>query len=514
MRILYIIIYCLTVLFSSGCIRAPEITGKLTVCAPHVLKNSLEDITVEFMKKYPRCNVKLKFDMVHQQVRSIIAGKTQPDVFVSVGQKEMAPVKMSGLVAEDTLRQCASVCLVALVPKDNPQDLHDFPDLVSAKVKRIAIPHMNIDSAGAGFRQAMESLNSWDQIKDKVLEVENPHTACEFLEKGEVDAAITYSPCFLFGHARKSLGLMRFIPRHLYNAIYSTAAVLKDTNNTTAAEAYVKFLTDERTQALFEKWGLRRVQTHVASSRKGALLIPCGAGLRPPMDEIGKLFEKRMGTRVDFTYAGAGILLAQLTFSKRGDLYMPGEAFWVKMAQDRGFVTEIKPVAYFVPVIIVGKENPESINKLHDLTRPGLKIGIGEPEALAVGPVTQRILQRAGILEEVEKNVVLKAGCIPELGNAVSLKTVDASIVWDAIAVQYKEHVEAIPIPAEYNEVSPVVIATLRFSKSPEQARRFMEFVASDEAKAIFHKFKYQTERPEGIRLSPQEPPKKKEWTK
>ena len=188
---------------------------------------------------------------------------------------------------------------------------------------------------------------------------------------------------------------------------------------------------------------------------------------------------------------------------------MPGESFYVDMAAERGFVAERKPVVYFLPVIIVQEGNPKAITGLSDLARPGLKVAIGDPEALAVGPVTQRILNRAGINEAVSRNVTMKAGCIPELANAVSMRTADAAIVWDAVAAQHQKHVDSIAIEADYNEVAQVVLATLTCSKKPEEAKRFLDFVASAEAAAIFRAKGFLTSRPEGLKVTPQEAPGK-----
>ena len=166
-----------------------------------------------------------------------------------------------------------------------------------------------------------------------------------------------------------------------------------------------------------------------------------------------------------------------------------------------------KPVVYFTPVIMVPKGNPKNVRTVQDMARPGVRVALGHPEALAVGPLTKRILKRAGVWEKIRPNVVMEAGCIPELTNAVVVKGADAGIMWDASALQVKQWVDIVPIPAELNEVAEVLLATLKFSEDPEEARRFLDFVASDDAKAIFERMEFSTKRPSGIRLAPLEGP-------
>jgi len=236
---------------------------------------------------------------------------------------------------------------------------------------------------------------------------------------------------------------------------------------------------------------------------KVSLDVPCGAGLQPAMDELGRVYFERTGVRVDFAYAGAGMLLSTLMTTRRSDLYIPGEAFYVDQARRHGFIAEDKPICYMTPVIGVRKGNPEHVTCLQELARPGLRVALGDPEAIAIGPMTERILQRAGILEAVERNVCMKAACVPELANALATHSADVGIIWDVMAIQNAKHVDALPIDPKYNEVSEVLVSRLACSRQPEEAKKLMVFLLSPEAAAIFHRHGYATERPAGMRLAP-----------
>jgi ABC-type molybdate transport system substrate-binding protein len=113
------------------------------------------------------------------------------------------------------------------------------------------------------------------------------------------------------------------------------------------------------------------------------------------------------------------------------------------------------------------------------------------------------------VWEKVQPNVAMVVGCIPELANAVAMKGADAGILWDACVQQVADHVDALPIPAKYNEVAEVRIATLRFSAAPEEAQSFADFAASPEVAAIFEREGFRTTPPAGIRMAPEEGPAK-----
>ncbi len=95
-----------------------------------------------------------------------------------------------------------------------------------------------------------------------------------------------------------------------------------------------------------------------------SLVVHAGAGIRPPLDELGKMFEDKYGTRVDYNYKGSGCLLADICFSKKGDAYIPGELYYIEQAQKRGMIAKSRVVANMSVVVIVQAGNPKKIKSL------------------------------------------------------------------------------------------------------------------------------------------------------
>lgn len=223
-----------------------------------------------------------------------------------------------------------------------------------------------------------------------------------------------------------------------------------------------------------------------------ALKLYCGGGIRPPVSEIIKLFERETKIEIKPTYAGSGVLLTQIQLTQEGDLYMPGDELFISRAEEKGLIVEKRNVAYFVPVILVQKGNPKGIKSLNDLSRDGIRIGVGDPDACAVGVITNAILKKSKLEERVKKNIVYTGSTVVELANAVKLKTVDAAIVWDATAALYDD-VKVIRIPRNQNVIARISIAILKFSKRKMEAKKFLEFITSDKAKEVFKKHGYTT---------------------
>ncbi|MBI2302431.1 MAG: substrate-binding domain-containing protein [Armatimonadetes bacterium] len=224
---------------------------------------------------------------------------------------------------------------------------------------------------------------------------------------------------------------------------------------------------------------------------KNGLFVYAGAGIREPLDTAGSLFTAQTGTKVHYSYTGSACLLAQITLSQKGDLFLPGEVFYMEQAKERGYLKEKRHVAYFVPVIAVQKGNPKGIHTLQDLTRPGLRVGLGEAKSCAIGSLTEKLLAKAGLTAAVEKNTKMHTPMAAELGNALKLGSIDAAINWDAVTHQFLSSVDAVTIPEQDNLTTAIEAGVLSFTKQPEPALRFAEFLAGQSGQGVFEQAHY-----------------------
>ena len=221
-----------------------------------------------------------------------------------------------------------------------------------------------------------------------------------------------------------------------------------------------------------------------ACAADDSLMVYCGAGLREPMEEIADLFEEQEGVEIQYTFGGSAQLLAQIELYQTGDIYMPGGRPDIESAIEKGFVNETANVVYHVPCIITPKGNPAGVFSLEDLAEPGVRVVLGDPLGPAIGRAAKNILESLGIWEDVEENVVATTGTVNELLIYVTMEQADAAIVWEDLFDP--ETMEKVEIPQEKNEIEVVPIGTLVFSEDEERAEMFMNFVASEEGKAVF----------------------------
>ena len=219
-----------------------------------------------------------------------------------------------------------------------------------------------------------------------------------------------------------------------------------------------------------------------------ALLIYAGAGLKKPIQDIGSSFTNETGIPVVFNFQGSGTLLTQMDITHKGDIFIPGGTADYKTAQGKDLVTgEPQYLAYHVPMIAVQKGNPLNIASIEDFAKQGLKIGLGDIKATAIGSAGDKLFRKLGIAGDVEKNVVVRTATINELVTAMNAGSLDAALLtMDQIN---NKTMDAIALKDVNDYVLIVPIGVTTFSKQAEKSHKFVDYASSDAGKAVFKKY-------------------------
>ncbi len=221
-----------------------------------------------------------------------------------------------------------------------------------------------------------------------------------------------------------------------------------------------------------------------------SLMVFAGAALRKPMDEIGAAFQDKYGCTVEYTYAGSAQNLSQIELTGEGDIYVPGDESYTDITLEKGLSEEAQPVVLHVLSIGVPEGNPADIASIEDLGKPGVKVVLPDPESASSGKLSMKVLEKAGVLEEVKANVVAMAPTEPEIVVYLTMKQGDASLIWeDNIATA--EGVEIIDIAGDLGHIQTIPVAVLKSTTNHELAQLFADFVASDEAQPSWEKYGY-----------------------
>lgn len=225
-----------------------------------------------------------------------------------------------------------------------------------------------------------------------------------------------------------------------------------------------------------------------------ALLVYAGAGFRLPIEDAAQVFTERTGIGIETTFAGSGCLLAQAELAGRGDVFIPGETHYIDQARTRDLAGEIIPLAYLRPVIAVAKGNPRKIQGLADLAQPGLEVGLGDEQSVAVGLAAERwmgLVLDPETIADIHANVRARAINVNELGSQLSLGALQAAIVWDATIPLFPS-IEKVPVASPLEARTMISGSVLSFSDAKEDAAAFLRFLASEEGATLFRKHGYE----------------------
>jgi molybdate transport system substrate-binding protein len=238
----------------------------------------------------------------------------------------------------------------------------------------------------------------------------------------------------------------------------------------------------------------KEITAFVGSSAKGA------------MDPSGQLFTSQTGIKAYFNYGGSGALLSQMELAKTGDLFIPASPDYIaKATADKAIYpdTEVK-IYYLVPAIIVQKGNPKNIKSLADLAASDLKIAIADPKTVPAGLYAYEILDYNKMLTQIGKNIVVYGTSNEQICSYVTLKTVDAAIGWDVVAIQQPQNLDVVYLQSnQVPRISYMSGAVTTYTKDKESAQKFLNFLISKDGQAIFKQNGYYTTLEDAKKLAP-----------
>ena len=241
--------------------------------------------------------------------------------------------------------------------------------------------------------------------------------------------------------------------------------------------------------------------------RKASITVFCGSANKPAMEEIAALFEQERGIRVNMIFGGSGTLLSQIKLSKQGEIYLPGSPDYIIIAERKKLVIEKSDriVAYLIPAIITPSGNPANIRSLQDLAKPGIRIGIGNPETVCLGLYAIEMIEKNDLLVPVLKNVVTFGGSCSKLANLAAMNKVDAVLGWRVFHFWNPERMDFVRLgPETIPRISYIPISIPVYTKDVALSNAFIEFVLSPRGRSVYEKYGYLTSLEKAKAFAPQ----------
>jgi molybdate transport system substrate-binding protein len=234
---------------SSAASSAPP--AELTIAAAASLTDVTKEIATDYKKVAP--NVTLTFTYgASGALQTQIEQGANVDIFMSAAQKQMDSLEKENLLATGTREDLLENKLVLITPKDSKLGIKSYDDVAGSKITKVALGDPASVPAGQYAQQVFTTLKSWDTVKAKVNYGTDVRQVLTWVESGNVDCGVVYSTD---AATSKNVTVVCEAPAGSCDKIVYPVAVLKASQNSDAAKAFLTYLKTSPSSAVFKKYG-------------------------------------------------------------------------------------------------------------------------------------------------------------------------------------------------------------------------------------------------------------------
>ena len=223
----------------------------------------------------------------------------------------------------------------------------------------------------------------------------------------------------------------------------------------------------------------------------GELNVSAASSLSNAFKDIAQRYQQQYpSTKIQLNFAASGTLLQQLAKGAPVDVLATADQETMDAAQQQDLIlaTERKDFVRNSLVLVQNIASPIKINRIEDLQQASVKrIAIGNPASVPAGRYAQQALKAAQLLPSVDSKLINTQNVRQAL-DYVARDEVDAGFVYATDAANMTDKVKvALQLPLTQAITYPVAVT--KDSTNQAEAKRFIQFLNSAAAQAIFSKY-------------------------
>ena len=206
-----------------------------------------------------------------------------------------------------------------------------------------------------------------------------------------------------------------------------------------------------------------------------AILVFAAASLTDALQDIGARYERETGTRIVFNFAGSATLARQIENGAPADLFLSADESTMRRIRT---AEQVRLLSNTLVVVVPAR------SEIRDWTA-ARTIAIAEPSSVPAGIYARAWLQRAGLWDQLAPRLVPTENVRAALA-ATASGNAEAAIVYRTDVFPRVRVVHEVP-PGDAPEIV-YPFAVLADAPQPAEARRFLAYLQSDAAMALFAK--------------------------
>ncbi len=404
--------------------------------------------------------------------------RSEGDLFLAADQSYLDRARDMDIVQETI--PLAKMTPVIAMREDAVGQIGSLSDLMEGEWK-YAIGTPGGPAIGTVTEAALEEKGAWGRFKEKAA-VTKPtvNDLATDVRIGAADATIIWDVI------ARQYDLEMVSDSYLDRQGVDVAiGVLTATQQPAAALHFARFLTaPERGMRIFADHGFVVKEGDRWADRPEVNFFSGGVNRRA-LEPILEEFQKREGVRINTVYQGCGALNAQLSTIRNQDPdagfpdgYLLCDVYYLDPVEDwfeRGRAVSSTPI-----VIVTQKGNPHEIESLEDLTRPGIRLVLGNPTHSTIGGLTDRLLKAKELYEKIQPNVAERQPSSGMLVPPVVSGAADATLAYYSDTLPERERLHVIRVDSEYAQaVQPFTVAYT--SQHKQLMYRLYDFIGRSE---------------------------------
>ncbi len=223
------------------------------------------------------------------------------------------------------------------------------------------------------------------------------------------------------------------------------------------------------------------------------ILIAAAASLEYSMeDDLIPMFEEQNpDITVEGTYDSSGKLQTQIEEGLDADVFFSAATKQMNALVDEGLVNadSVNNLLENKIVLIVPNGQEGNYSKFEDIANAAT-VALGDPASVPAGQYAEESLGNLGLWDAVSGKASFGTN-VTEVLNWVAEGSADAGIVYATDAATRKDAVTVVAEAPADSLAEPVIypVGMVENSSKKEAAEKFMEFLSSEEAAAVFEEY-------------------------
>lgn len=422
-----------------------------------------------------------------QLVSKIKAAPDRGDLFLSADVTHIDNLRrQSPRLVRETMPVAWQRPVIAL-SASGERKVKSLDDLLKDDVK-VVIANRSA-SIGLLTEEVLTETGHWPRLQEQMQRFEakvslagTVNEVAQSLQLGAADAGIVWDATA----AQRQLKFVR-LPELEAAQQQVQIGVLAGAANPAAALQFARYLTSrDKGQPHFTTHHYQPIEDADVWAERPAINVMSGAMLRPGVEQTLDEFKAREGVEINVVYNGCGVLVTQMRSGTRPDAYFSCDVSFMDQ------VSELfdSPVTITEnDMVILTPKGQNKVQSLDDLTKPGMKVGVGHPQNSALGALTEQLLKRTDHYQPLLEsgNIKVESATGDFLVNQVVTGALDAAIVYRSNAVanpaNLRESIDVVPIDAPH-AFAAQPIAGARNGRHKYVVGRLLERLESQESRA------------------------------